>query len=162
MKKITKPTQFEHADYYRSFIQLVNENVSVLDQLKNNAKELEVLLLTLTETQLTTTYAAGKWCIKDIVQHLIDCEKVFVYSAMRFARHYKTAQPFFDENEFAKAANAKAIPAQLYVRLHGLWVGMSYTIVKLLKKSIYCKYITALLQMTSMVIQPHFFITKVL
>ncbi len=110
MKKITKPSQFEYADYYGSFIKLVNENISVLDQLKNNAKEIELLVLSLTETQLTTPYAEGKWCIKDIAQHLIDCERVFVYRAMRFARHDKTAQPFFDENEFAKAAKASSIP----------------------------------------------------
>jgi uncharacterized damage-inducible protein DinB len=110
MKKITKPTQFEHADYYGSFIQLVGENTSVLDQLKNNAKEIESLLLSLTEAQLTTPYAEGKWCIKDIVQHLIDFERVFVYRAMRFARHDKSSQPFFDENEFAKAAKASTMP----------------------------------------------------
>jgi DinB superfamily len=110
MKKITKPTQFEHADYYGSFIKFVDENTSVLDQLKNNAKELEILMLSLSEQQLTTPYADGKWCIKDIVQHLIDCERVFVYRAMRFARHDKTAQPFFDENEFAKAAKASSLP----------------------------------------------------
>jgi uncharacterized damage-inducible protein DinB len=110
MKKITKPTQFEHADYYESFIKLVSENTSVLNQLKNNAKEIELLILSLNEAQLTTPYAADKWCIKDIVQHLVDCERVFVYRAMRFARHDKTAQPFFDENEFAKAAKATSIP----------------------------------------------------
>ena len=110
MKKITKPTQFEHADYYGSFIKLVNENTSVLDQLKNNAKKIELLILSLTELQLTTAYAEGKWTIKDIIQHLIDCERVFVYRAMRFARHDKTAQPFFDENEFAKAAKASSMP----------------------------------------------------
>ena len=110
MKKITQPTQFEHADYYGSFIKLVDENTSVLDQLKNNAKQIEGLILSLTELQLTTPYAEGKWTIKDIVQHLIDCERVFVYRAMRFARLDKTAQPFFDENEFAKAAKATAIP----------------------------------------------------
>jgi hypothetical protein len=43
MKKITKPSQFEHADYYESFIKLVSEDISVLDQLKNSAKEIEVL-----------------------------------------------------------------------------------------------------------------------
>ncbi len=110
MKKITKPTQFEHADYYGSFIKMVNENTSVLDQLKNNAKEIEALLLSLSEAQLTMPYAPGKWCIKDIVQHLVDCERVFVYRAMRFARHDRTAQPFFDENEFAKAAKASSMP----------------------------------------------------
>lgn len=110
MKKIAKPTSFEHADYYTTFINLVIENTSVLDQLKNNAKEIEGLLLSLTEAQLTAPYAEGKWCIKDIIQHLIDCERVFVYRAMRFARHDKTAQPFFDENEFAKAAKATSMP----------------------------------------------------
>jgi hypothetical protein len=110
MKKITKPTQFEHADYYESFIKLVDENTSVLDQLKNNAKEIELLILSLTEPKLITPYAEGKWCIKDIVQHLVDCERVFVYRAMRFARHDKTAQPFFDENEFTKAAKASSMP----------------------------------------------------
>ncbi len=110
MKKITKPTQFEHADYYGNFIKLADQNVSVLDQLKNNAKQIETLILSLTEVQLTTPYAEGKWCIKDIVQHLIDCERVFVYRAMRFARYDKTTQPFFDENEFAKAAKAASIP----------------------------------------------------
>jgi hypothetical protein len=110
MKKITKPTQFEHADYYESFIKLVNENTSVLDQLKNNAKEIEGLILSLTEPQLTKPYAEGKWSIKDIIQHLIDFERVMIYRAMRFARHDKTAQPFFDENEFAKAAKASSMP----------------------------------------------------
>ncbi len=110
MKKIAKPTQFEHADYYASFIQLVNESTSVLEQLKNNAKQIELLLLSLTEAQLTTPYAEGKWCIKDIVQHLIDFERVSVYRAMRFARHDKSAQPFFDENEYAKFAKASSMP----------------------------------------------------
>jgi DinB superfamily len=109
MKKIIKPTQFEHADYYGSFVKLVHENTSVLDQLKNNGKEIEDLILSLTEPQLTTPYATGKWCIKDIVQHLIDFERVMIYRAMRFARHDKTAQPFFDENEFAKAAKATSM-----------------------------------------------------
>ncbi len=112
MKKITKPSQFEHANYYENFIGLVDENVSVLDQLKTNAKQIESLLLSLTEIQLTRTYADGKWCIKDILQHLIDCERVFVYRAMRFARNDKSAQPFFEENDYAKAAKAKALPVK--------------------------------------------------
>lgn len=110
MKKIPKPSHIEHAVYYESFINLVSNSTSVLDQLKTNANQLALLLLSLQEKQLTTPYAIGKWSIKDILQHLIDCERVFLYRAMRFTRNDKTAQPFFDENEFAKQANANAVP----------------------------------------------------
>jgi hypothetical protein len=110
MKKITKPTQFEHADYYGSFVKLVHENTSVLDQLKNNGNEIENLILSLTEQQLTTPYATGKWCIKDIVQHLIDFERVMIYRAMRFARHDKTAQPFLMKTNLQKQQRQHQCP----------------------------------------------------
>ncbi len=112
MKNIPKPSYLEHAIYYESLITLVNEKESVLIQLKNNAKSIVALLLTLSVHDLTTPYSIDKWTIKDIVMHLIDMERVFLYRAMRFARNDKTAQPFFDENEFAKQANATIIPTK--------------------------------------------------
>ncbi len=51
-------------------------------------------------------YAEGKWTIKDIIQHLIDCERIFAYRAMRIARNDKTELPGFDENIYAESAHA--------------------------------------------------------
>lgn len=51
-------------------------------------------------------YAPGKWTVKDIIQHLIDTERVFTYRALRIARNDDTILPSFDENMFA--VNAKA------------------------------------------------------
>jgi len=51
-------------------------------------------------------YADGKWTIKEVLQHIIDAERVFAYRALRFARKDATPLPGFDENLFA--ANAKA------------------------------------------------------
>jgi hypothetical protein len=110
MKKITKPNYTEHAMYYEQYVQLVDDKKSVLDQLKANSKWLETAFLTYSEAQLCTPYAPEKWSLKDLLVHIIDCERVFVYRAMRFARNDKTPMPFFDENEFAKEAQANHIP----------------------------------------------------
>jgi hypothetical protein len=52
-------------------------------------------------------YAPGKWTAKDIIQHVIDAERVFSYRAMRFARNDKTPLPSFDENIYALIADAR-------------------------------------------------------
>ena len=47
-------------------------------------------------------YAAEKWTIKDIIQHIIDCERIFAYRALRFSRNDKTPLPSFEEDDYAK------------------------------------------------------------
>ena len=51
-------------------------------------------------------YAPGKWTIADIMQHIIDTERIFAYRALRIARNDQTPLPGFDENEYADQAHA--------------------------------------------------------
>ena len=53
-------------------------------------------------------YADNKWTIKEVLQHIIDAERVFAYRALRFARKDPTSLPGFDENLFADNAKASA------------------------------------------------------
>jgi DinB superfamily len=53
-------------------------------------------------------YAPGKWTVKDMVQHIIDTERIFNYRALRFARNDNTLLPGFEEDDFANAAQANA------------------------------------------------------
>ncbi len=52
------------------------------------------------------TYAPGKWTIKDILQHIIDTERVMSYRALRFARNDKTPLSGFDQDLFTAEAKA--------------------------------------------------------
>ncbi|MBP1224558.1 DinB family protein [Flavobacterium sp. 1355] len=51
-------------------------------------------------------YAEGKWTIKDIIQHIIDTERIFAYRALRFSRFDKTPLPSFEENDYANNTNS--------------------------------------------------------
>lgn len=42
-------------------------------------------------------YAEGKWNVKDILQHVIDNERIMAYRALRFSRNDQTQLPGYDE-----------------------------------------------------------------
>lgn len=52
-------------------------------------------------------YETDKWTVKDILQHLIDCERIFCYRALRIARNDKTPLPGFDENVYIPEAKTE-------------------------------------------------------
>lgn len=53
-------------------------------------------------------YAPDKWTIKEVVQHVIDTERVFSYRALRFSRRDSVALPGFDVDDYVLASNANA------------------------------------------------------
>lgn len=92
-------------EYFDRYINLVGD-YSVIDSLKfynanwlRNEKEALIQLG-------NSIYAPQKWTIKDILQHLIDTERIFAYRAVCFAREDTTILPGFDENRYALSANA--------------------------------------------------------
>lgn len=46
-------------------------------------------------------YAEGKWTVKDILQHVIDNERIMSYRALRFSRNDKMQLPGYDEEILA-------------------------------------------------------------
>lgn len=107
MKNISFPNIDEYAVFYSTYLDKVNKDENLLDAYKRSCKHLISLYQSLSIENLNFQYAPGKWTLKDILQHLIDVEKVFVYRAMRYARKDQTSLPFFDEDQYAIIANAK-------------------------------------------------------
>jgi hypothetical protein len=52
----------------------------------------------------------GKWSIKEILQHLNDVERIFIYRALRFSRLDPIDLPGFDEEYYLEATSLDEIP----------------------------------------------------
>ena len=91
------------AEYFHKYIQATKEK-DVVKALKKNAFEFERLLNKIPNKKVDYAYAEGKWTIKELLQHIIDAERVFVYRALRFARKDATPLASFDENSWADAS----------------------------------------------------------
>ena len=49
-------------------------------------------------------YADGKWTLKEMLGHIIDCERIFAYRITAFARNEKQHLPGFDEDDYVSNA----------------------------------------------------------
>jgi hypothetical protein len=83
------------------------DDVTLMEALETSLTELEDAPVNEWKAIGNYVYAPGKWTIKDIIQHLIDTERVFSYRALSFARGEKEVKPF-DEDNYGKMANANS------------------------------------------------------
>ncbi|SEP61370.1 DinB family protein [Flavobacterium urocaniciphilum] len=95
----------EYSDYFEYYINL-NPNDTIIEGLENQLKATTDFFKNIPSEKLEYQYEVGKWTPKDILQHLIDTERVFSYRALRFARFDETPLSGYEENDFAASANA--------------------------------------------------------
>ena len=78
--------------------------------LRKNSRQFRKLFKNIPKNKINYAYSEGKWTIKELLQHLIDAERVFVSRALWFSRKDPSPLPGFDENSWAvtsKCANRK-------------------------------------------------------
>ena len=98
-KDITVP------DFYKTYLNALQED-NLQEALANNTRRFRKLLKQIPHKKINYAYAEGKWTIKELLQHIIDSERVFIYRALTFARHDPAPLPGFDENNWAITAKA--------------------------------------------------------
>ena len=96
----------EYASYYGTYIDKVSNEYSLLEELEISIHRLIKFVQNIPMDKFDYRYAEDKWTIKDILQHLIDAERIFAYRALRFSRNDTTPLASFDENEYVVEANA--------------------------------------------------------
>lgn len=96
----------EYASFYTNYIEQVSDEYTLIEELEISLHRFIKFVQDIPMDKFDYRYAEGKWTIKDIIQHLIDTERIFAYRALRFARNDKTDLPGFEENNYASETNA--------------------------------------------------------
>ena len=94
----------EYAPFYKNYVKGLGE-VDLFETLTTSLIETLSLLKDLPEDKLTHKYAEGKWTIKELIQHIIDAERVLSYRALRFSRNDSTDLHGFDEDWYVEYSN---------------------------------------------------------
>ena len=86
--------------YFQVYINQVAEK-DLATAFRNQSAVMKDFLPAITEEKSRFAYAAGKWTIREMLQHIIDAERIFTYRALCFARKETTSLPSFEENDYA-------------------------------------------------------------
>ena len=105
---IGRPEGSEAAPYYFTYIDQV-EGDDVLGVLERQLDELPTFFATISEEKSLHRYAADKWSIREVLNHLNDTERLFAFRALWFARGFETALPSFDQHVAVSGAEADRI-----------------------------------------------------
>ena len=103
------PSEFN--PYYNAYIDLIPKELELLEGFHLGLKNVTDFFNSISKEKLTYKYAENKWTVLEILQHIIDTERIFMYRCLRMARHDKTPLAGFDENDYINPslANNKSI-----------------------------------------------------
>jgi uncharacterized damage-inducible protein DinB len=96
----------EYALYYQNYLALVSDEYTLIEELEISLHRFIKFVQDIPMDKFDYRYQEGKWTIKDIIQHLIDAERIFSYRALCFSRNDTTELPGFEENDYVDNAHA--------------------------------------------------------
>jgi DinB superfamily len=99
------PARDEAAPYYFTYIDRIKSD-NIVPVISKQLEEVMPLLRGISEETSLHGYAPDKWSIRQVLNHINDCERMFVFRALWFARGFTTPLPSFDQNIAVAGATA--------------------------------------------------------
>ena len=107
MSIATVPDRTEAAEYFFTYIDQV-AGTDICRILDDQQSETLALLQGISEDQSLSRYASGKWSMRQVISHMNDTERAFVFRALWFARGFDSPLPSFDQEIAIAGADADA------------------------------------------------------
>jgi uncharacterized damage-inducible protein DinB len=109
-----RPMESEAAEYCWRYIDQV-EGEDAVAALERQLGEALVLFAGIAEERSQARYAAGKWSVRESLNHVTDTERIFSLRALWFGRGLGTELPGFDQDVAVVEAAADCLPWAVHV-----------------------------------------------
>ncbi len=103
-----RPEPGEAASYYSSYIDRI-VGIDIVSELQTQLDATLAFLQGVSEERSLHRYAPDKWSVRQVLSHINDTERVFVFRALWFARGFDSPLPSFDEKTCTNAALADRV-----------------------------------------------------
>ena len=104
IKAVIQPNEYD--EYYFRYLNLIDDNTQLIEGFQKGKKEMIDLINSIPAEKMTYRYQSEKWSINELLQHLIDTERIFMYRCFRIARNDKTALAGYEQDDFVKPSEA--------------------------------------------------------
>ena len=102
---MTRPQTSEAAPYYFKYIDLITSE-NIVPAIESQMGETLEFFQGISEEKSRYSYEPGKWTIREVLNHVNDGERVFLYRAFWFARGFPDSLPSFDQDVAVQSAAA--------------------------------------------------------
>ncbi|PHR98219.1 MAG: damage-inducible protein DinB [Leeuwenhoekiella sp.] len=98
----------EYNAYYKNYIELLQKDASLIKALENGLKKSLSFYKVIPQEKWQYAYASGKWTILEILQHVMDTERIFAYRALCIGRGDQTPFPGFEQDDYVLPSKANS------------------------------------------------------
>lgn len=111
---IGRPGETEAAPYYFAYIdQVAGDDAAAA--IESQLEESRTLFAQISEEGSLHRYAADKWSIRQVLNHVTDTERALAFRVLWFARGFSDPLPSYDQTVAASGAAADSIPWSAHV-----------------------------------------------
>ena len=98
---VSRPQAGEYASYYEKYVSLI-PGEDILGILEAQRLQMAQLLAARSEREGNFRYAPDKWTVKEVIGHIADCERIFMYRALRISRGDRTPIEGFEQDDYVR------------------------------------------------------------
>ncbi|WP_100611312.1 DinB family protein [Confluentibacter lentus] len=88
------------------YISILPKDLELIKSFRDDFDAILDLFQSMPTEKLDFRYAEGKWNLKEVFQHIIDTERIFIYRCFRISRHDKTPLPGFEQDDYVLPSQA--------------------------------------------------------